>query len=299
MNSMKSNKVLIVGSATIDEIVVDDKRMSKAGGVATYAGLTFKRHGLETTVATNIADSDTAIQEIFHNESIRLLSRKTQQTTRFVNVYKGKHREQSLSYKAQPITIEQIMDEIPSFDHVHLGPLHPKDIHKSIYRHLALKKKFVSTDIQGLVRYVREPIIKLKTSSLLTMALRISTIVKADMVELREILRFLYMTVTDLMRVFSFSELVVTAGSRGGMIISRRQGFFRYRAVRPEAIVDTTGAGDVFFAAYLVSRIYRQQSIRQACHYASKLVAKHIEEKYFTSPSSTVEQVNLSIYNKN
>ena len=280
-NVMKAKKVLLVGSATIDEIVTDDKKVIKAGGVVTYAGLTFKRHGLETTVATNIADSDSAVQEIFHKASIPLLSQKTERTTRFVNIYKGEHREQLLPHIARPITIEQIMDVLPSFDHVHLGPLHPKDIHTSVYRHLASEKKLISTDIQGVVRTVRQGVVRLKTSSVLTIALHISTVIKADVAELREILKYLYMTETDLMRVFSIGELVVTDGSRGGMVISAKEGSFRYSAVAPDKTVDTTGAGDVFFAAYLESRIYRQQPIPQACHDASELVAKYIEGKYF------------------
>ena len=44
--------------------------------------------------------------------------------------------------------------------------------------------------------------------------------------------------------------------------------------------MDPTGAGDVFFAAYLASRIYARQSIEEACERAASLAALQVEGRY-------------------
>jgi sugar/nucleoside kinase (ribokinase family) len=46
--------------------------------------------------------------------------------------------------------------------------------------------------------------------------------------------------------------------------------------------VDPTGAGDVFLAAYIVSRFVNQKDIPDACIYAAKIAARQVAGKYIT-----------------
>jgi len=45
---------------------------------------------------------------------------------------------------------------------------------------------------------------------------------------------------------------------------------------------DSTGAGDVFFAAYITSRFLKQMKISEACRYAAKIAAKQVEGKFIS-----------------
>jgi sugar/nucleoside kinase (ribokinase family) len=53
-----------------------------------------------------------------------------------------------------------------------------------------------------------------------------------------------------------------------------------YAAEGIETRTDPTGAGDVFFAAYLLSRFFRNQDIAQACRYAAGIAARQVEGRY-------------------
>ena len=46
----------IVGSTTIDKIIAEDHSFLKLGGVTTYAGITYRRHGIPVFIISNIID---------------------------------------------------------------------------------------------------------------------------------------------------------------------------------------------------------------------------------------------------
>ncbi len=66
--------VLIVGSATIDVIEHSGATTLKMGGVVTYGGITFRKHGLSTTVLCNIAPQDARLREVLARHGIAVES---------------------------------------------------------------------------------------------------------------------------------------------------------------------------------------------------------------------------------
>ena len=44
--------------------------------------------------------------------------------------------------------------------------------------------------------------------------------------------------------------------------------------------VDPTGAGDVFFAAYITSRFSNKLPVQEACRYAARIAAQQVEGDY-------------------
>jgi sugar/nucleoside kinase (ribokinase family) len=68
---------------------------------------------------------------------------------------------------------------------------------------------------------------------------------------------------TDALRSLGVPEVVVTLGSRGSLVLAEG----RLERVPAQAVggrVDPTGAGDAFFAAYLVSRAAGYASVAAA-----------------------------------
>jgi sugar/nucleoside kinase (ribokinase family) len=88
------------------------------------------------------------------------------------------------------------------------------------------------------------------------------------------------------MRRFKINEFIVTSGEKGGFVKTILGETFQYQASKANkaasvnSIKDSTGAGDIFLAAYVIGRILKHQMIPDASQYAAKLVARHIEGNY-------------------
>jgi hypothetical protein len=83
----------VVGSTTIDEIVSPGKRIFKSGGATAYAGITYRRHGIDTTIISNVARVDRAIIARLEQAGITVFNGETSRTTHFINyepIYKLK-----------------------------------------------------------------------------------------------------------------------------------------------------------------------------------------------------------------
>ena len=138
----------------------------------------------------------------------------------------------------------------------------------------------MSLDVQGYVRHVENGRVSCKVSDHLAEALLCSTLVKAASEELDAILGHYEMSIEDLIRTYDLREVIVTRGWRGGYVVTASSEVVSYQAKAVEHEMDPTGAGDVFFAAYLASRIYARQSIQEACERAASLAALQVEGGY-------------------
>jgi sugar/nucleoside kinase (ribokinase family) len=273
----------VVGSTTIDEIVANGRRFIKLGGVTTYSGLTYRRHGLHTLVVSNLAEQDLAILDKLHEESIIVHRGKSRHTTRFVNHIEEDSRSQKLQQQAAPIQVAQIRAVLDQVDCLHLGPLHPLDIDWKDADLLHDSNRMIFLDVQGLTRIQKNRRIYTSISEHMERALRIAHIVKASEAEYRAVLEFYRMRPGELMRRFDIDELVVTSGRRGGFVQERSGAEYDYRARLVEYPSDPTGAGDVFFAAYLASRFADERGIPDACRYAARIAARQVDGRFLAA----------------
>lgn len=70
--------------------------------------------------------------------------------------------------------------------------------------------------------------------------------------------------------------VVLTCAEKGGHVFTAQQ-HFSYKAFKPENIVDTTGAGDCFNAAFL-SALLKSNTVEQAMSYAAAAAALSIQK---------------------
>ncbi len=274
----KLNKGIgVVGSTTIDTIVSQHRSVTKIGGVTAYAGITYSRHGLDTFVVSNIANNDRAIIERLEQENIIVLNGKTNRTTHFVNDIKKDFRRQELFNRARSIQPRQLSAVIKRVGGLHLGPLHPDDIESEALTSLHNTDLKIFLDIQGYTRKIVTKRVSTAVSRHLPAALSAAHIIKANGTELKYILEHYQKGLAELMKSFEIEESVITLGQKGGLVVTLSGDKFHYKADKIESVTDPTGAGDVFFAAYLICRFVNSQDIPDACRYAASTAARQVE----------------------
>ena len=281
--SIRFNKgIAVIGSTTIDKNVQNDKSMVKIGGVTTYSGITYRRHGLHTHIVSNIAKQDLQILAKLNQEKLVIHNGTTPNTTQFKNTFNGDERRQQMPLRASPIKASQVNEVLDHVRSVHLGPLHPLDIDSGCISVLGKTKLPVFLDVQGYTRRIENTEVYSGVSNHLPTALKIARIVKANDPEIKSILHFFHTEIDDLLQTYDIDEFVITQGKKGGYVKDKTGNEFRYNADLVQTLNDPTGAGDVFFAAYIVGRFLTNKNISDACVYAAKLAALQVSGNYIT-----------------
>ncbi len=271
-----------MGSTTIDRIVDENQNILKLGGVTTYAGITYRRHGIGCCIVSNLAEKDLSIRVKLQEEGVIVLAGAADQTTHFVNYVQGDQRCQELVHKANPVRTAQIQAILNRIDGLHLGPLHPYDIELDALHSLRRQCPPIFLDVQGFTRAVKDQKVYPAVSMDITTGLTLAQIVKANGAECKAILDFFQMPLVELMQHFSIDEFAVTSGKNGGFVQTRSGETFNYEAAPVSFGDDPTGAGDVFFAAYILARRSYKKGIQDACGYAAHLAARQVAGKYIT-----------------
>jgi sugar/nucleoside kinase (ribokinase family) len=272
----------VVGSTTIDKIVAGDHTCLKQGGVTTYAGYTYCRHGIPTLIVSNLALQDARIIDRFQTAGIEVIWEAVDHTTHFINHIRQQGRCQHVSHLAPPITGEPIKKIVNRIDGLHLGPLHPLDVDPDALDFLLNARLKIFLDIQGYTRKVENQKVTNRVSDHLTAGLNAADIIKANWLEYQCMLAHYHMNLTELMIRFNIKESVITLGDKGGFVQKQNGAVIGYSSATVKFPVDPTGAGDVFFAAYLAGRLSRQMPIPDACRDAARIAAQQVEGKYIT-----------------
>lgn len=281
---MKTQKkgIGVVGSTTIDKIVAENESYLKLGGVTTYAGITYRRHGIPALIVSNLAERDSNMMMKLKAEKIEVFCETTGQTTQFINHIQGSGRYQELPQQAEPIEAGQIQAIIQKVDGLHLGPLHPQDIDTAALSLLCNSDLPIFLDVQGYTRTVQNKKVDPSVSGHLGAGLLSAQIVKASGIEHQSILDFYHLNLADLMTRFKIEEFVVTLADNGGFVRTQSGRIFKYAADPVNSPVDPTGAGDVFLAAYIANRFSNQLQIPDACRRAARMSARQVAGKYIT-----------------
>jgi sugar/nucleoside kinase (ribokinase family) len=283
MNPEPLNKgICVVGSTTIDQVIAGNQSIYKVGGVTAYSGITYSRHGIDTIIVSNLSGQDLGILDTLHAENITVFREESEYTTRFVNYYKGGFRRQEMPQTARSIGTHQIRAILDKVGCLHLGPLHPLDIGLETLALLRNSNLAIFLDVQGYTRMAENKKIYPAVSEFLETALTIAQITKANAAELKAILGYFQTNLQTLMYRFKIDEFVVTFGKDGGFVQKQSGKTFQYDAGKVQSPVDPTGAGDVFFAAYILGRFLGNKEIDDACRYAARVAAQQVEGKYIT-----------------
>lgn len=241
--------VCLIGPVTQDINRVGDQVTEMPGGAVYYSGETLKSLGLNVLTVGN---PGMVYENIYVNTD---------------------ERRQNVLSQSLPIHFDQLQDVQARI--FYLGPLTHDDIDVDVYAKLSEQCDFLVLEAQGLTRKVESVKIIKQKSSHTHEILKHVQLLKVDVEE-----ALILSEEKDLveaakkLRRLGPDEIVITRGSLGSLVFSSNR-FYEFNPVRAEKIIDPTGCGDTFMAAYLYQR-KNAASIEKAAGFASEMAARKI-----------------------
>jgi len=253
--------IAVCGNPTLDEFIQKGRvRISPGGsalfvsGAATYLGA---RVGIIGNVGEDYPSSVLSWLK-HHGLNLRLLKTTKGPSTRFRIGYFHGSRRLWLLQSGQPVESTWRAGRV---DGLHLGPVF-NEVSESLARSLRKKCRFMSLDIQGLVRKVdRLGEVQVLRRNLGTV-LRLCDLVKASIEEAKvqtssRDLRH----VADRFLAMGPKYAIMTLGAKGSLLGIRDNRKLFIPAFPDGRIKDPTGAGDVYAGAWLSSYLWTKDPV--------------------------------------
>jgi sugar/nucleoside kinase (ribokinase family) len=279
---LSSNTVIAVGSITRDRIHTHRRLVEQIGGAVWHAGRTFAQLGMQTRVVTGFAaKEDTVLGDALRNAGVEVLRTPSAATSVFVNDYTvigADDRTQEVLTLADPIGVYGLTRGLKECDLVYLGPLHPDDISERTLAAILEKKSFqIALDVQGYTRRIEHGHVEAKVDDGLFALLPGCDVIKANQSEAYLLTGSAdpSQAVRHLRTSHEHSESVVTCGSEGVYVAAHDA--VHFQAVTQVETDDPTGAGDIFFAAYLTRRI-QGEPVTPAAQFAADFTARRLQD---------------------
>lgn len=271
--------VCVIGHITKD--IVSRKGHSikeMPGGVAYYSAMALRSLGLQTAVITKVAKADSvALLKDLKSSGVVVFDSESRMSTVFENIYS----DDCLDIRDQKV--RSIASEFQTRDLInvraavfHVGPLTYSDISTAFLKDVAARGGKVSLDVQGLLRRIESGQVTLTDWLHKRAGLARVDIMKADERE-AQILSGEHdcERAARILSSFGPSEVIVTLGSRGSLIVSNGR-TYKIPAFPARRVVDTTGCGDTYVAGYIAHRLI-SDDIRRAGLFAAALATLKLE----------------------
>ena len=258
---------LVIGHTVQDLTSEEDPGAWRLGGAAAFAAVTARNLGMRTAVLTSAAP-DLPLDDLLHDIDVKIVP--SRRTTRMRNVYTEGPRQQFVPQRASPLTPEHLPTEWKQTPIVLLGPVmgELEEAFAPVF-HLSL----LGIGAQGWLR-------RLGRDN------RVRQIMPADF-HAHQMLRHaraLFLSDEDIPPGESAPALTYwsdyvqiiafTRGYNGADICVR--GNWRHIPAFPAEVVDPTGAGDVFAAAFLI-RLWESGDVWKATRFAACAASFSVE----------------------
>lgn len=263
--------LIVIGPVTKDLVIIGDESSHKVGGATYFQSYVFEEFFNDYLAIVNCSD-ERLVNGFPDLHKVKVIKKDT--THYFINEYPFKDnldiREQSSNFARIPILksdLEPILEDVDVTGFV-LNPLNRYDFPVETVEYLKSFGVPIFTSIQG---FLRLPGIQVNETY---------SIELECFDELSDILCgvnaiFLDEAEADIIDSdLDVDEAIITDGSHGSRIICGEE--IKIGAVKCDNVVDTTGCGDTFMAAYVSQRLlgYTQ---KEAGNFASLIASKKIE----------------------
>lgn len=241
--------VAVLGHIVMDEIERRGFRSQSIGGAATYSTLAAKTYGANTLLVSKIGkDFPEDLLSLLIERGIDLtcVKRVSTPTTKFKLIYKNDERILFLMGRCEPILPNDLCKLCFQAKIFHIGCV-INEIPFQTLKQIHSKNKCISLDIQGYVRKIDETgRVKLTEWDEAERFLKLVNVVHADANEARIITKAETPSESAKILVEMGAEIaLITLGEKGSYIGTRKEVLY-VPAAKPNKIVDSTGAGDVY-----------------------------------------------------
>jgi sugar/nucleoside kinase (ribokinase family) len=246
--------VVVIGAACRD-VARDDRRGWRLGGGVTYSALTVARLGLRTAALVGADDeaSSAAELDLLRLAGVDVRVVRLERGPVFENIETPEGRIQIAGSPSDPLPVAAMPPEWRRSPAWLFGPV--ADELPDAWADAPPADAIVGLGWQGLLRtLVAGERVRHRSPT------RSPLVERADVVGVSRDDLGPDAVVADLCRLMrSGATLVLTEGELGGMAMragpAGAERMHQYPAIPPSAIVDRTGAGDVFLAALMAARV--------------------------------------------
>ncbi len=257
-------KFIIIGPLARDKIVKNDSIYQSIGGAVYYQTAVFSRLGIENTVVMTLAKKDHDLINDLPKDT-NIIHIYTEETMEFENIYPDNnpnHRIQRAVVPNNPISPDNLSKiKFKDFDAILLSPLSPSDIPLNTLKYINQFKTPIYLGAQGYMRHIENGKVVLKPWNNYKKFLKFVKLLFLDEMEARVILGMFTGNCGEIARKLSSfgpEEVIITRGDHGALIYSRKAGVtepYDIPAFPPKKIMDPTGLGDTFMAAYATGKL--------------------------------------------
>ena len=267
--------LILIGPACEDLIIIGDKESSKVGGASFFQSFVYEEFYNDYLVILNASNVD-LMDEFPDKSKVKIILKDD--THHFINEYPDNDnldiRKQSTNFANVPILsdelkniLEECVIDNDDIDAFVLTPLNSNDFPIETLEFLKTFDVPIYVSLQGFLRFLDEDnSMILKLSDDLNYIFEISDTIFMDESEF------------DIIKSEKFegSNLVITNGSKGSRIIEVGGTTIRINAVKCDNIVDATGCGDTYMAAY-ISAVLNNKTFKNSADFASMIASKKLE----------------------
>lgn len=269
--------IVVIGPLTQDQIITPNSKTSTTGGASYFQSFVFEEFNIDYVVVANFNNLD--LIKDFPNLA-NLIPIVGEDTHYFINKYPKKDnsdiRVQYSNFANIPILkseLEFVLDDVSQIDAFILNPLNRFDFPIETINYLKSFNIPIYLSIQGFLRLPDEKIDDKNYSIKLEKPDNLDEILKG--------IEGLFLDENEAKIIFDkndfdkydIGEIVITNASEGSRIIS--DGEIKIEAIEVDNIIDSTGCGDTYMAAYILKRLLLN-SPKEAGEFASLIASEKL-----------------------
>lgn len=250
-----------MGPVTRDTILKGGSTCQGIGGPVYYQSNVLSALNAAVTAVITVGRDDDALMNYFTSD-VELFTIWRDETMVFENFYPDEdlnHRVQRAHIPINPIKISHISKiDMDTFDAVLISPLSPFDVPFQTLKYISQQGLPIYLGVQGYLRHFEGCKVILKPWKDYKKFIRYVDFLFMDEVEASIVMGETYTSLDEIPKNLSQlgpEEVIITRGDRGSIIYSQSQDdTYQIPAVPTKQIVDPTGLGDTYLAAFAFRR---------------------------------------------
>ncbi len=288
--------IALIGPLSKDRVIKNNETHKSVGGSVYYQSNVMENLQINTRALITLSKDDKYLLDEF-GECIEIIPLFKHKTIEFQNIYPTDDpdfRIQKANIPFNPINPEDIANfNLKDIDVILLGPLCPYDIPLQTIEFLSKFEIPIYLGAQGYLRHLKEDKIVLNPWNDFKKFLKFIKILFMDEIEAKVILdKDISLEETArILASFGPEEVIITQGSNGALIYSNKSGkIYRIPAFQANQIIDPTGLGDTFMAAYSARKIQIEDPLECGKFAAAAAVIKLENKGPFNKKRDLIEK---------